>query len=86
MRVYLIRFFPPDELVQAPQGERAVRIQSYFRQCMGQIDPLLQGIEVVSRQEYLLSAALQGPEQFYGKLRDHLRKTHIGVLVPNERV
>ena len=85
-QIYLLRFFPPASLTRLPRRERAGSIRSYFARCMGQIEPLLGEIEVLSRQEHLLSAALQGPESSYTSLKRHLEQTHLGELIHDESV
>jgi hypothetical protein len=85
-QVYLLRFFPPDSLGRLPLRERAGSIRSYFARCMGQIRPLLGEIEVLSSQEHLLSAALQGPESSYTSLKHHLEQTHLGELIHDDSI
>jgi hypothetical protein len=83
-RLYLLRFFTPTWLGSVPVAERANSIRSYFNNCMGQIQPFLDGIEVFSQQEYLLSAAIRVPHDRFDRLKGHLDKTHLGELVSED--
>lgn len=79
--VYLLRFYPPASLLSLPKQGRASTLHSHFEECMTQIRGLLAGIEVISRQDYLLTAVLRGPHAAYDKLKVHLARNKSGELV-----
>jgi len=82
-KVYLLRFYPPETLSTLPLENRAAFMTSYFAQCMSKIEPCLHGIEIKSKQEYLLTAALMALEYRYLPMKQYLEKTHLGELVPD---
>ena len=64
--------------------ERLTALVGHNESCFKQVEPLLtNGLRFASRQEYMGSACVMGPDEECLRLKDQIEKMGIGKMIPN---
>lgn len=83
---WLLQLKVPVEIQGLPKTDRTQAAFNYFKKCLDDLAPFMQGIRIVQENRYVLSAILIGGEDNLRSLAAHVEQSGIGDVVQDSRI